>query len=400
MKSVPIAIIAVLLAAQVVAAVRVIVRLIGTSGGAKIQRAESDAINAGLVSVIVPVLNEEHRLGPCLAGLSRQGGEVGEILVVDGGSTDATRDVIAQWSQRDSRIRHVDASPVPPDWNGKPWGLHMGARAAASSAAWILTIDADVRPGDLLVSSLLAHAERTNLRVLSAATQQQVSSSLEAPVHSSLLASLVYRYGIPGHTYTEPESVQANGQCFLIHRDALEHVGGFASVATSIVEDVTFARRCTTLGIPVGFHETEPSAALVRVEMYQDWYDTLSNWSRSLPMRDRYAGAAWRQRMFDLVLTMGLPIPLLVLAMFWKTMPNVSLVQRLNVVLMMMRLGTQAGMSRAYIRLPFSHWLALLIDPISVAVIFWQANRRSYQWRGQFARSDRSVAARHNHPAQ
>ena len=57
------------------------------------------------ISVLVPVLNEYQRLGPCLEGLLSQGEAVAEILVIDGGSSDGTQQLISVYSQRDPRIQ-------------------------------------------------------------------------------------------------------------------------------------------------------------------------------------------------------------------------------------------------------------------------------------------------------
>jgi dolichol-phosphate mannosyltransferase len=375
-----------LLTAQVVSGVRVVERLLRTASGDRIREVAGDAETGEEVSVIVPVLDEEHRLGPCLAGLTRQGATVREILVVDGGSDDGTDEVVETWADRDPRIRLIDARPVPAGWNGKPWGLNVGTIHSNVGSRWLLTIDADVRPQSTLVSSLLAHAARHRLGALSVATPQRVTSKREAPVHSSLLATLVYRYGIPGQVFDDPEAVQANGQCFLIERSALEAAGGFAAVARSLVEDVTLARRCVRAGVRYGFFEPEVGGSLVTVEMYSNWYDALNNWSRSLPMRDRESGANWAGRIVDMVFTMGAPVPMLALAATWHRMPFRSLVVRFNVALLLIRIGTQAGMARAYVQVSATHWLAVLLDPIAVAILLRQARRHEHQWRGRIVR--------------
>ncbi|HYH12829.1 MAG TPA: glycosyltransferase family 2 protein [Thermomicrobiales bacterium] len=375
-----------ILLVQLVAAFRVIARLVRTGRGESIAPAGSRPRDLGSVAVIVPVLNEETRLSPCLDGLALQGEEVREILVVDGGSSDGTVALARGWVERDGRIRLIDASPVPGNWNGKPWGLHVGLEHVDDDVRWILTVDADVRPGSDLVSSLLAHAETRDLRVMSVATPQRVSGAAEAAVHTSMLASLVYRYGIPGHAYDRPDDVQANGQCFLIDRRTLQQVGGFAVVARSVVEDVTLARRCASMGIPVGFYEPDRSAAMVTVEMYTGWYDALNNWSRSLPMRDRRSGITWWMRMVDMAATQAMPVLALAVTARWRSIPFRSLVLRLNIGLVVMRLGTQAGMARAYIDLPRLHWLAVVFDPIAVTVILIQSQRREHRWRGRVVR--------------
>ena len=57
------------------------------------------------VSVIVPAYNAEKTVGKTLDSLLGQTLKNIEILVVDDGSKDATRQVISQYVQKDSRVR-------------------------------------------------------------------------------------------------------------------------------------------------------------------------------------------------------------------------------------------------------------------------------------------------------
>ncbi len=115
----------VLLVLQIMAVLRVAIRLGTTARGSRIPTVGSAHAPRARVTVIVPVLNEEHRLGPCLAGLMAQPDTVAEILVVDGGSTDRTQELVQRASAQDSRIRWIDASP-PANWNGKAWNIQIG----------------------------------------------------------------------------------------------------------------------------------------------------------------------------------------------------------------------------------------------------------------------------------
>jgi dolichol-phosphate mannosyltransferase len=245
---------------QLALGLRVLARLMAASGGIRIGQSRAAPPDSETVTILIPVLNEAARLSPCLESVSAQGHEVAEILVIDGGSTDGTQDLIRRWESRDNRLRMVDASPVPNGVNGKAHGLQKGWEASDPSTRWMLTIDADVRAGPRLARSLLAHAAGERVPALSAATRQRLSGPAEGLLHPAMLTTLVYRFGIPGSAATRVERVQANGQCFLVRRDILERTGGFASVADSVCEDVTLARQIAALGYPVGFYETDDLA--------------------------------------------------------------------------------------------------------------------------------------------
>jgi dolichol-phosphate mannosyltransferase len=106
---------------EALAGLRAILRMLATAGGAPLARGVQ--IAPATLAAIVPVLDEERRLGALLAALGRCGTELGEIVVVDGGSTDGTRAVARAAAERDPRVRFIDAAPVPPGWNGKAWNL-------------------------------------------------------------------------------------------------------------------------------------------------------------------------------------------------------------------------------------------------------------------------------------
>lgn len=60
-----------------------------------------------MISVIVPVYNGERTIEACLGSITAQQGADLEILVIDDGSTDATRAICRRLSARDPRIRLV-----------------------------------------------------------------------------------------------------------------------------------------------------------------------------------------------------------------------------------------------------------------------------------------------------
>jgi glycosyltransferase involved in cell wall biosynthesis len=90
------------------------------------------------LSVIIPVLNEEGRLGPCLDALAAQADLIGEVIVVDNGCTDATLAVAAG---------HPGVRIVPEPRRGVAHARSTGFDAAREAV--LVRIDADtvVQPG-------------------------------------------------------------------------------------------------------------------------------------------------------------------------------------------------------------------------------------------------------------
>jgi dolichol-phosphate mannosyltransferase len=328
--------------------------------------------------VIVPVLDEAERIAACLHGLLLSGPEVGEILVVDGGSRDGTIAVLRAFSTPGSRVRVIDAAPVPEGWNGKAWGLDVGLRASAARAHWIVTVDADVHPTAGLIAAMVAHAQRRKVAVLSVAIRQLLGTPLMAVVHPAMLATLVYRFGLPGREATRVGDVQASGQCFLAERAVLIASGAFGVVRASRCEDVTLARALVAGGTPTGFYE---AGDLVSVQMYATAAETWRNWPRSLTLRDRFAPFGGWLGLAEILLVQATPLPLaLGLACAGAT---TSLTFGVAAVLVCVRAGVLFGAARAYVTKPWTYWLSPLADlPVAFA-LFASMLRGRHTWRGR-----------------
>ncbi len=381
---------------QVFLGMRVIWRMIRTSGGKHIVpvlqyvegtledtqpsslMSKQTSLEHEQVSILVPVLNERARLKQCLDGLIEQGEAVAEIIVVDGGSVDGSQEFVSSYIQRDQRVCLVDASPIPPDWNGKAWGLQVGLKSAHPDSKWILTIDADVHPTAPLTRSLLEHAKNEKVAALSVATLQEIDGIGEGLLHPSLLATLIYRFGMPGKVFRGTNEVQANGQCFLFNREALEMCGGFQGVRYSLCEDVTIARMLVASGYRAGFYE---AGDLVSVKMYTDWRDMWRNWTRSLPMHDHYSGFHTFTGLLEVMFVQALPIPLVffLAAMHMKR----SWFMLLNVVLCVTRIGVLVGTMRTYQQHTWTYWLSPLCDVPVAVKLARSALQRRHTWRGR-----------------
>ena len=89
-----------------------------------------------MISVIVPIYNEEARLSRCVDWILRSGYPDFELLLVDDGSTDRSPELCRACCQRDSRIRWIRQ-----ERQGVSAARNRGI--VASRGEWIVFVDAD-----------------------------------------------------------------------------------------------------------------------------------------------------------------------------------------------------------------------------------------------------------------
>jgi len=228
-----------------------------------------------VVSVIVPARNEEASLGVCLQSLQQQGGISYEILVVDDASTDRTREIGRSFPG----VCVIDPPPLPRGWSGKNNAVIAGAKAARGE--WLLFTDADTvhLPGSLARS--LAEAQSHRAVLLSYSPKQEVSGFWEKTVMPVIFAELAGTY--PPSKVNDPASraAAANGQYLLISRDAYDGVGGHATIASSLLEDVALAQAVKASGRKIFFRY---GGDAVRTRMYRSFSQLREGWTKNLAL--------------------------------------------------------------------------------------------------------------------
>lgn len=342
----------------------------------------TDASSTPTVSVIVATLNEEHRLAPCLNGLMAQGPIVGEILVVDSGSSDGTAALILDAATRDPRIRLLRDDPLPAGWVGKVWALEHGLRQATGE--WVLGIDADTEPRPGLAAGAVSAAIECRYDAVSFSPRFRIDSAAERWLQPALLVTLVYRVGAAG-TEADPDRVMANGQCFLARRAVLLDAGGYRIARASFCDDVTLARHLARTGHHVGFLD---GSRLYDVRSYTSVRETWREWGRSLDLKD--ASTTWRQwgDVLFLLLVQGIPLPALVLlGALWMTGASLGepakLVGLVSGILVLVRVLLQRALASSYARTGIAFWLSPTADPLAAVRILLSTVRRPRAWRGR-----------------
>jgi glycosyltransferase involved in cell wall biosynthesis len=308
------------------------------------------------VSVIVPARNEEASIAICLQSLVEQDGVGFEIVVVDDGSTDRTRQIAESFAG----VRVMSPPPLPPHWTGK--NNAVAAAAKTARGPWFLLTDADTihRPGSL--ARALAEAEQRGVALLSYSPQQEVHGFWEKAVMPVIFAELAARYRPSEVSDPSAEAAAANGQYILVSREAYDAVGGQAAVASSLLEDVALARIVKASGRKIFFRY---GGDVVCTRMYRSFRQLSEGWTKNLALLfPSPAGLAFVRTLEFLSILLGAALVLIlgVAGQFGLALMTVTLVVALY-ALLLKRIG-KAHFSRnanalALLGLPLFSYLLL-----------------------------------------
>ncbi len=180
------------------------------------------------LSIVMPVLDEGEAIAGALDALAELRALGVEVVVVDGGSQDAT-------VQR-ARLRadHVLSSPP-----GR--ALQMNAGAAKASGDVLLFLHADTRlPGE---------AERLVLDGLARSTRHWGRFDVTIAGRHPMLPLIAFMMNLRSRI----TGIATGDQAIFVKRDAFREAGGFPAIP--LMEDITLSKRLKRAGRPLCLRE-------------------------------------------------------------------------------------------------------------------------------------------------
>jgi glycosyltransferase involved in cell wall biosynthesis len=228
------------------------------------------------VSAIIPARNEEAVIGACVESLARQT-EIAEILVVNDESEDRTANIVQEMMGRHPQVELLETKGLPAGWVGKNNAVWLGAREAKGN--WLLFTDADAVHERDSAAKALEIADKMNAAIVSFSPEQVMKTWHEKALIPYVYCRLARRFTYEEVNDPANEVAAANGQFLLIRRDAYEAVGGHASVAGEVLEDVALAERVKHSGQRIWFGSGKGA---VRVRMYRSLRAMYEGWKKNL----------------------------------------------------------------------------------------------------------------------
>ncbi|MCA1657001.1 MAG: glycosyltransferase, partial [Actinobacteria bacterium] len=173
-----------------------------------------------VVSVLLPVLNEEADIGEVLDRLLAQSFEAMEVIVADGGSVDRTREIVREHMSRDGRVRLVD-NP------GRLQSAGLNRAFQASRGSVIVRLDGHSFVDDDYVARCVKTLESTGADEVGG---RMMARSAGGTVAKGIELAMGRRWGAGPARFHHPGAAGLVETVYLgsFRREMLERIGGWS----------------------------------------------------------------------------------------------------------------------------------------------------------------------------
>jgi chlorobactene glucosyltransferase len=267
-----------------------------------------------LVSIIVPMRDEEKNVRRCMGSLLFQNYPNFEVIAVDDSSKDNTLNILKEFASGHNNLEVIEGKPLPEGWVGKSYALWRGVERAKGD--WLLFVDADTASHPYMLTSVVKYVDENEIDMLSISPFQVLETFWERVIQPVVL-SFIY-YAFPYRRINDPKSkmAAANGQFILIRRSIYRAVGGHSAIKDRIVEDVALAGLVKDRGYRLHFVRGK---TLIKTRMYTNFGEIWEGWTKNLFFG---LGRKWRRIIFPvgILLALGIVPPILFAWSFVKVL--------------------------------------------------------------------------------
>lgn len=194
-----------------------------------------------LISVLIPVRNEQTHIPALLNSLRSQRHTNFEVLILNDASSDNTELIIREFVRTDARFKMITGETLPEGWTGKNFACHQLARNARGS--YFIFLDADTLLKDEFLSNAVQRVKANNLSLLSVFPDiklKKIADYLVLPIIHYLLLNLVPLRLV--RLSKSPFFSAASGQCMIFNADMYRGHWWHAQVKDSLAEDADIVR--------------------------------------------------------------------------------------------------------------------------------------------------------------
>jgi glycosyltransferase involved in cell wall biosynthesis len=230
-----------------------------------------------LVSILIPVRNEQDNILTLLRSIDKQDYENFEVIILDDDSTDNTYKICSEFAAKHSRFRVVKGEELPYDWLGKNYACYQLAKQAKGE--YLLFLDADEQIFDSLIMSAVHRMRVFRLGLLSLFTNQQMDTfgeKLIIPLMHYILLNLLPLRGV--YLIKSSSVAAASGQFMLFDAEIYHKHQWHKQGKDKVVEDVEIMKMVKSAGYN---GEALLANGMISCRMYKSYTEAVNGFSKN-----------------------------------------------------------------------------------------------------------------------
>jgi glycosyltransferase involved in cell wall biosynthesis len=232
---------------------------------------------SNMVSILVPVRNEEENILDLLESIKNQDYENYEVIVLDDSSTDNTFKIVEKFCAKNEKFIIISGAVLPNGWLGKNYACQQLSRIARGD--YFLFLDADEIVKNGLLNSLIHRAENGKLALLSIFTNQitiNIGEKLTVPLMHFILLNLLPLRLVK--LSANPAFAAASGQCMFFNAEIYKQHQWHNLVKNKVVEDIEIMKLVKQTKLPA---EALLANGLIYCRMYKNAKEAINGFSKN-----------------------------------------------------------------------------------------------------------------------
>ena len=251
--------------------------------GVKLDSNERETLdNYPDVWVVIPARDEADVIAESLTSILQQDYPgFFSVALVDDNSSDDTAEIARETAnklEKKEQLHLISGKSLPSEWKGKLWALEQGINYAKQQKIpdYILLTDADIKHHSSNLKELITKAETEQLDLVSLMVLLRCQSFWE----KLLIPAFVFFFQklYPFKLANNPRSfiAAAAGGCIVVKTQALERIGGIASLKDALIDDCTLAKKVKTSGGKIWLGLTDKTVSLRPYESLKSIWDLVA----------------------------------------------------------------------------------------------------------------------------
>jgi glycosyltransferase involved in cell wall biosynthesis len=239
-----------------------------------VRNRDADEVKSS-VTILIPMRNEERNVEGVLDSLSQLTMLSDfKVAILDDSSTDSTAELVQKYPS----VSYFAGTELPEGWLGKNFACHQ--LVAYTTGEYLVFIDADVRLTPRSVAAAITQMNALGWDFISPYPRQIAVSFFERLIQPLLqwswMASVPLRFA-ERHKFAS--MVIANGQFFIVKREAYIGTGGHKAIRHEVLDDLELARSLVAKGYKGGVAE---GSDVAQTRMYNSQVELFAGYAKSL----------------------------------------------------------------------------------------------------------------------